>query len=114
LVVVSIFFGLLGAFALFGMLPAWVIFIYLVMSFLTFSLYRSDKLRAGTKARRTPEATLHKFELLGGWPGALIAQQYFRHKSSKQSFQLEFWFMVLLNMIILGVGVGFYTLVFNI
>lgn len=113
LVVVSVFFGLLGAFTLFGMLPAWVIFVYLVMSFFTFGLYRSDKLRAGTKARRTPEATLHQMELFGGWPGALVAQQYFHHKSSKPSFQLDFWFMVLLNTVILGLAVVWYTLMFR-
>lgn len=113
LVVVSVFFGLLGALALFGMLPAWVVLIYLVMSFLTFATYRSDKLRAGTKARRTPEATLHQLELFGGWPGALVAQQYFHHKSSKQSFQLEFWFMVLLNTVMLGLGVALYVVMFQ-
>jgi uncharacterized membrane protein YsdA (DUF1294 family) len=36
--------------------------------------------------------------LLGGWPGALLAQQVFRHKSSKRSFQIKFWFMVIINV----------------
>ena len=46
---------------------------------------------------RTPEVRLHLFELLGGWPGALVAQQVFRHKTRKLSFQLVFWGIVLLH-----------------
>ncbi|MGV8663884.1 DUF1294 domain-containing protein, partial [Pseudomonas aeruginosa] len=34
---------------------------------------------------------------LGGWPGALVAQQVFRHKTRKLSFQLVFWGIVLLH-----------------
>lgn len=37
------------------------------------------------------------FELLGGWPGALIAQQKFRHKTRKVSFQVVFWAIVLVH-----------------
>ncbi|RYM12717.1 DUF1294 domain-containing protein [Pseudomonas aeruginosa] len=40
---------------------------------------------------------LYWFELLGGWPGALVAQQVFRHKTRKLSFQLVFWGIVLLH-----------------
>ena len=36
--------------------------------------------------------------LAGGWPGALLAQQWLRHKSSKTRFQQEFWLMVLINV----------------
>jgi heme/copper-type cytochrome/quinol oxidase subunit 3 len=35
--------------------------------------------------------------LVGGWPGALVAQQKLRHKSQKQSFRIVFWITVLLN-----------------
>ena len=35
--------------------------------------------------------------LLGGWPGALIAQQTLRHKSRKASFRAVFWLTVLVN-----------------
>jgi uncharacterized membrane protein YsdA (DUF1294 family) len=40
--------------------------------------------------------------LLGGWPGALLAQKLLRHKSKKQSFQVVFWATVLLNCGVLG------------
>lgn len=64
-----------------------------------FALYWQDKRRAARGDWRTPEARLHLFELLGGWPGALIAQQVFRHKTRKISFQLLFWGIVLLHQL---------------
>jgi uncharacterized membrane protein YsdA (DUF1294 family) len=69
----------------------------IAISFITFFAYRSDKLRAEAGERRIPETTLHLFALLGGWPGAFLAQRMFRHKVSKVSFQLTFWAVVLLH-----------------
>ena len=51
-----------------------------------FLLYWSDKRKAREDSWRTPENVLHAVELAGGWPGALIAQQVFRHKTRKQPF----------------------------
>lgn len=64
------------------------------MSLLAFVLYRRDKRQAGIGGQRTPENVLHTLELLGGWPGALLAQQVFRHKTRKVSFQVVFWLIV--------------------
>ena len=61
-------------------------------------MYRSDKIAAQSDAQRTPEASLHLADFLGGWPGALIAQQQFRHKTVKPSFQLVFWATVVFNL----------------
>jgi uncharacterized membrane protein YsdA (DUF1294 family) len=54
-----------------------------------------DKRKAGSGEGRTPENTLHLFELLGGWPGAFLAQRIFRHKTAKLSYQIVFWLIVL-------------------
>lgn len=62
----------------------------LVMSAIAFVVYGADKSAARRGARRTPESTLHLLALLGGWPGAYIAQRAFRHKTRKQSFQRVF------------------------
>ncbi len=67
----------------------------LLISAFAFFAYRSDKRRAETGAWRIPESTLHILELVGGWPGAFLAQRHFRHKTSKVSFQIIFWFIVL-------------------
>lgn len=71
--------------------------IYPVMSVIAFALYGHDKKRARTQGQRTPEKLLHAAELLGGWPGALVAQQIFRHKTRKVSYQGVFWLVVLLH-----------------
>ena len=71
--------------------------LYLAISLLTFGLYWRDKRNAWRGERRTPEKTLQLLALLGGWPGALLAQQGFLHKTRKWSFQLLFWLIVLLH-----------------
>jgi uncharacterized membrane protein YsdA (DUF1294 family) len=38
-------------------------------------------------------------DLLCGWPGGLLAQNQFRHKTIKSSFQSVFWLTVFLNVI---------------
>lgn len=71
--------------------------IYPLMSLITFALYGYDKKQARSQGQRTPEKVLHAAELLGGWPGALVAQQVFRHKTRKFSYQVVFWLVVLLH-----------------
>ncbi len=67
----------------------------LVVSTLTYWAYKSDKRRALEGEWRIPEARLHLLELLGGWPGAWVAQRRLRHKCSKGSYQFVFWLIVL-------------------
>lgn len=74
--------------------------IYLAMSVLAFLLYWHDKRQARASAWRTLEKVLHGVELLGGWPGALLAQQALRHKTRKVSFQLVFWLIVVLHEVV--------------
>lgn len=73
----------------------WVLCVYPLLSLISFVQYWNDKHSAQKGRWRTPENTLHITELLGGWPGALLAQQVFRHKTRKLSFQLVFWLIVL-------------------
>ncbi|SJM91388.1 Cold-shock protein (fragment) [Crenothrix polyspora] len=47
---------------------------------------------------RIPEKSLHTLELLGGWPGALLAQRTLRHKNRKPSYQVVFWLIVGLHV----------------
>ena len=73
---------------------------YGVASLLAFGLYRYDKQQAKAGQWRTPEKILHGVELLGGWPGALVAQQMFRHKTRKWSYQLLFWLIVVVHQVV--------------
>ena len=72
------------------------------LSLLAYLIYWLDKSASQRSAQRTPESTLHLLSLAGGWPGALIAQQQFRHKTVKQPFQSVFWVTVVLNIAVLG------------
>ncbi|NIK00957.1 DUF1294 domain-containing protein [Xanthomonas cannabis] len=78
-------------------LPAAIALWYAVTSIAALIAYRLDKTAATRSQRRTPEATLHAIALLGGWPGALLAQSLFRHKTVKTSFQIAFWVSALAN-----------------
>ncbi|WP_017906953.1 DUF1294 domain-containing protein [Pseudomonas asplenii] len=78
---------------------SWPLWIYAVASLLAFVLYWNDKRKARNEAWRIPEKVLHGVELLGGWPGALLAQQAFRHKTRKLSFQVVFWLIVVLHQV---------------
>ena len=68
------------------------------MSLFTFIVYAIDKAAARAQRRRTPESTLHLLALAGGWPGALLAQKWLRHKSVKQPFRTVFWLTMVLNV----------------
>lgn len=68
----------------------------LVVSLITFGMYANDKQRAVSNGWRVPESQLHLAELLGGWPGAFLAQRILRHKCSKPGYQVVYWTIVLL------------------
>lgn len=82
---------------LLGKLPNAVVWLYLIASTLAFCAYALDKSAAQKNQWRIKESTLHVFALVGGWPGALVAQKMLRHKSKKQSFRVVFWITVLVN-----------------
>ena len=108
LVVVVFFVGL----AILAPAPGWRWFagFYALMSALSFSLYGLDK-RASTRGGwRTSEVRLHLVELLGGWPGALLGQRVFRHKTHKFSYRIVFWLCVMLHVAVIG-GVVYLLLI---
>lgn len=78
--------------------PGWIAAAYLGMTLLTFAVYAIDKSAAQARRWRTAESTLHLLALAGGWPGALLAQQWLRHKSAKREFRAVFWATVVLNV----------------
>jgi uncharacterized membrane protein YsdA (DUF1294 family) len=67
-------------------------------SSISFVVYGLDKRWAVSGRRRVPERTFHLLALLGGWPGAVIAQRWFRHKSRKVPFLIAFWAVVVLHV----------------
>ncbi|HRH17093.1 MAG TPA: cold shock and DUF1294 domain-containing protein [Aquabacterium sp.] len=101
LFVIPAFFLLLLAVHVWGDPPRWVMGFYLVASIVTYMVYARDKAAAKNGTWRTSEGTLHALAFLGGWPGALVAQQFVRHKSTKAQFRSVFWATVVLNVVAL-------------
>lgn len=100
--IAAAFFALLAALSATGHVPMQLLAAYALLSMITFAMYGIDKAAAGKGRRRTPEATLLFAGLIGGWPGALVAQRLFRHKTRKQPFQAIFWCGVVVNCGVLG------------
>jgi uncharacterized membrane protein YsdA (DUF1294 family) len=75
-----------------------LLYIYGIMSLVTLVAYAIDKRAAIRGKWRIAESSLHALELACGWPGAWLGQRLFHHKSSKKSYQVVYWFMVVLNL----------------
>ena len=84
-------------------IPLWVAGVYLVASIVCFVFYAVDKSAAGAGRWRIPETTLLLWGVVGGWPGAIVAQQTLRHKTQKVSFRRAFWGSVVVNLIVFAV-----------
>ncbi len=102
LILATLFLVFLAVSVLVNKLPFAVLALYLGTSVIAFFAYAKDKSAARNDRWRTPENTLHILGLIGGWPGALVAQQLLRHKSKKRSFQIVFWIIVIANCGFLG------------
>jgi len=83
--------------------------IVVVMSAICFVAYGVDKRRAINGGRRVPERALQILALWGGWPGALLGQRHFRHKTKKLSFLIVFWLVVILHVAVVAVVVYLFT-----
>lgn len=101
LATVTFSFTLLGT-ALTGMAPRALLWLYALASLVTFGLYWLDKRAAQEGRWRTPESTLHLCTLIGGWPGAVIAQRVLRHKTRKPAFRAVFWATLVINIAAAG------------
>ena len=92
-----VFLVIVGVSVHLAKVPPLIFALYALVSLITFIMYAVDKSAASNGTWRTQESTLHLLSLVGGWPGALVAQAKLRHKSKKQSFRSTFWITVLLN-----------------
>lgn len=86
---------------LFGQLLYVLPLLYIEASLMTYWLYKTDKDAAIARhGNRLAEESLQLFALIGGWPGAYVAQQQLAHKRSKLSFRREFGFVILGNTLL--------------
>lgn len=82
----------------------WVSRIYfsatLAVSLIAFVLYGWDKRQARLERRRISEKTLHRLAIFGGWPGSILGQRYFRHKTEKVGFRLKAGLILFVHFLI--------------
>lgn len=81
-----------------------LVFYFLAINALTFFLYWQDK-RAARRGgvMRTPEYVLLLAGFMGGTLMAIVAQQKLRHKTRKASFQIKFWLLTAIQVVLLVV-----------
>ncbi|OJA04199.1 DUF1294 domain-containing protein [Halomonas sp. QHL1] len=79
-----------------------IVAFYALISVIAYITYAIDKKAAIKNRRRVSEKSLHLLGLVGGWPGALLAQQQLRHKTQKTAFQVTFWLTVVVNLACAG------------
>lgn len=98
LILVLLFAALLVGAVVTAELPLYIPIIYGAMSIVSYLTYWWDKRKALAGQWRIQESTLQLMALLGGWPGALLAQSYLRHKSQKRAFLAVFYLAALANI----------------
>lgn len=92
------------------MLITFILAVYCALSLVTLIVYAIDKRAAIKERRRVPESTLHLLALLGGIPGALIAQQLFKHKRRKIGFMFV---TILIALLHVGAWIAWFVLFYN-
>lgn len=73
-----------------------------IVSLVAFAVYGWDKRQARHSGVRIPESRLHQLAACGGWPGALLGQHYFRHKTSKPGFRTKTWAIAAAHLVLLA------------
>lgn len=70
------------------------IIIAVILNVVVFFMYGADKKKAKRGEWRTPEKTLILGGLIAPW-GAILGMHYFRHKTNKPKFKLNYLFAVM-------------------
>ncbi len=87
-----------------------ILAIYALASTVSFVAIAFDKRRAVRGGWRMSERRLHLFELVGGFPGSLLARRLFRHKTRKNRYRLVAAGIVTLHVVAWGAAAWFWLL----
>ncbi|HQE34284.1 MAG TPA: DUF1294 domain-containing protein [Flavobacterium alvei] len=77
-----------------------LLYYFLILNGIAFLLMGYDKHLAQAQKQRISERTLLSFAFFGGTIGSGLAMLIFRHKISKKSYLLKFWFVVIVQFLI--------------
>lgn len=81
--------------------PSLLILYLAGINLVTIAMFAWDKYSAIKGQWRIPEQTLLMLALVGGTPGAIIAQQRLRHKTRKQPFRAQLILIAGLHAVLL-------------
>ncbi|WP_231562136.1 DUF1294 domain-containing protein [Colwellia psychrerythraea] len=103
-----IYFFAITVLSYYQYLSANLLLVFFAFNGISFLLYALDKYKAKQGYWRIKETTLHFVSLLGGWPGAALAQQLLKHKNRKAAFQVRYWLTIIANITVLTSMLYFY------
>ena len=70
-----------------------------IVNVITFVLYAYDKAAAIGQRARVSEFSLHMWSLMCGWSAGVLAQFIFNHKTTKLSFRVQQWAVLVVNLV---------------
>lgn len=79
--------------------PHWVAGLYGLASLACFAVYAFDKPTGNALRWRASHPALLVLGLVGGWPGATVAQQLLQQQAIPRAFRALFWASVALNVL---------------
>lgn len=82
------------------MIRTTVIILYAVLSLVTLAAYGRDKFASTRGGWRTRESTLLWLAAAGGFAGAIIGMQIFKHKTRKLAFRVVPWLAAVVHVTI--------------
>ncbi|MEJ5088480.1 DUF1294 domain-containing protein [Sphingobacterium faecium] len=74
------------------------VYYFLFINFITILIFYIDKQKAKNRGNRISEKTLLTCCIIGGSLGGFAAIHLFRHKTTKRSFLLPFYFIAMLHI----------------
>lgn len=83
--------------------PLLLIIYLIIINCYTYEKYQYDKYCSWRELWRSQEDALLLCSILGGWLGAVLAQQFCRHKTAKLSFQFEHFIGMTANIFLIGI-----------
>ena len=82
--------------------PANLATAFVMLNLIAFAAFGFDKAAAERGNRRIAEATLLRWALLGGTPGAYAGRALFRHKTRKQPFCARLHRIAIVQVLAIG------------
>jgi uncharacterized membrane protein YsdA (DUF1294 family) len=89
--------------------PSWIALYAIAVNLVAFAAFGLDKKQAQLGVRRTSEAALLGWALVGGTAGAFAGRAAFRHKTRKQPFSNQLHGILILQLAAVAFAVTWFA-----